>query len=126
MVTSRSLERWVADNHKPAMPPARDAIDALLDAGATAASNAPKAPLHEADQSHGHAASSPAPSPAHTYAALDAKLKRRPANPPKGARSLIQATSTTSQVVQILTTTKMAQKTSASNNQRRRPNESNR
>jgi hypothetical protein len=74
-VTLRSLQRWVADIYKPAMPPARDAIDALLDGGATAAPNALKTPVQEADQAHGHATSSPAPSPAHTYAALDAKLK---------------------------------------------------
>jgi hypothetical protein len=75
MVTLRSLERWVADNYKPTMPPARNAIDALLDGGAIAAPNAPNARVKEADQAHGHATSSPAPSPAHTYAALDAKLK---------------------------------------------------
>ena len=70
-MTLRSLQRWVADIYKPAMPPARDAIDALLDGGATAAPNALKAPVQEADQAYGHATSSPA----HGYAALDAKLK---------------------------------------------------
>jgi hypothetical protein len=71
MIASRSLERWVADMYKPAMPPARDAIDALLDGGATAAPKALEVPLETEDEAREHTTSSPA----HDYAALDAKLK---------------------------------------------------
>ena len=91
MIALRSLERWVADNHKPTMPPARDAIDALLDGGATAAPEVFQVPVEEEDEAREHATSSPA----HDYAALDAKLRtidakasEAPAKPAKRRKKL--------------------------------------
>ncbi|KAM0690681.1 hypothetical protein Q7P36_009450 [Cladosporium allicinum] len=56
---------------QPAMPPARNPIDALLDDGATAAPNALDTSAEKEDKAPEHISSSPA----HDYAALDAKLK---------------------------------------------------
>lgn len=73
MVALSSLEKyckWIADNYKPAMPPTRNLIDALLDGGATAAPNALNTSIEE-DAAPGHITSGPA----RGYAALDAKLK---------------------------------------------------
>jgi len=64
-------DAWIADMYKPAMPPARNPIDALIDAGATAAPNALNTFVETEGEAHEHAASSPE----RGYAALDAKLK---------------------------------------------------
>jgi hypothetical protein len=91
MIALRSLKRWVADNYKPAMPPARDAIDALLDGGATAAPKELQVPLETEDEAREHTTSSPT----HDYAALDAKLRtidakasEAPAKPAKRRKKL--------------------------------------
>jgi hypothetical protein len=74
---------------KPAMPPARNPIDALLDDGATAAPNALDTSAEKGDEAPEHISSSPA----HDYAALDAKLKtidakasKAPSKPARGRR----------------------------------------
>lgn len=71
------------DKYKPAMPPARNPIDALLDEGATAAFNVFKAPAATAEQTRGHVPSSPS----HDYELLDAKLKTIDAKASKAANS---------------------------------------
>ena len=63
------------------MPPVRDAIDALLQDGATVAPNVLKAPAKDGDLARVHEASSPA----HGYDVLDAKLKTIDAKTNKAA-----------------------------------------
>ena len=71
------------------MPPASNPIDALLDDGATAAHNALDTSAEKEDKAPEHISSSPA----HDYAALDAKLKtidakasKAPSKPARGRR----------------------------------------
>jgi len=68
------------------MPPVRNPIEALLDDGATAASQMLKAPAKDRDQAIVHETSSPA----HGYQALDAKLKNIDAKANKAASKIVR------------------------------------